>query len=189
MPIHFKPLFAIVIALTYLICGAVSAASSDGNVFSSDDQRVSFWTPGIPKKIVESFPSRTGAPYKRTMYIVEAANYMLLVGLLDFQKESIPTTGDENGFLDTMLESMRKGFGSSFILDPNQGISNLDMSAPKLKGRQLKGRLQGQQITLRAYIAAHTIYMQQIMHTPQDKNLENIADRFLSSLVIHVEHP
>jgi hypothetical protein len=163
---------------------AASAATTDGLRFTSDDQRISFWAPLAPKRTQDALPSRTGAPYQQTSYAVEGTSYLLLVRILDFRKEDIPTTGDEKGFLDSMLQSMRKGFGAQFVLDADGGTEDITSTPAKLPGRQLKATIQGQRMVIRAFIAPHAIYMQQIGYPQPDKLAAKIGERFLASLMI-----
>jgi hypothetical protein len=143
---------------------------------------MSFWTPSNPRTTVESLPSQTGAPYKRTTHAVEGGTYLLLASILDFRDE-LPTTGDELSYLDTMLESMRRGFGSAFVLDKTHGVTEIRLETSNWPGRQLKGTIQGQEIILRAYIAPNSIYMLQVGYEVGDTSAASLGARFLNSLV------
>lgn len=172
------------LACACLIFGKAYAEKSTNNNFSSEDQRISFWAPSPPIKTEDLIPSKTGTPYKRTTYAVEGANYIFLAGILDFRKDSLPTTGNEILYLDSMLESIQMGLGADFVLDSTGGLTDIYLPGTSLKGRQLKGTIKGQLFVMRAYVATRAIYMQQITFPIIDKKVSQTAEHFLNSLVI-----
>jgi len=158
------------------------AAVPPGIQFSAPDGRISIWAPALPKVSQEKFPSRTGSPYQRTTYAVGAANGLLLAGVLDFRGD-LPTTGEEQSYLDTMLKSLASAFGPSFKLT-TEGQRNITLSGSGLPGRELVGTLQDQRIVFRAYVGKSSIYMLEAGCSQSDKDMIATADRFLSSLVV-----
>jgi hypothetical protein len=161
---------------------ALSTAAPAGLQFTAPDGRISIWVPAAPKTSQDDFPSRTGSPYHRTTYAVEAANGLLLAGVLDFH-DHLPTTGDEQGYLDTMLKSLTSGFGPGFQLAPG-GMRSLRLAGSDLPGREIVGTVQGQCIVFRAYVGKNTIYMLEAGGSPGDKEMMATIDRFLASLVV-----
>lgn len=168
--------------LSLSLAVTVPALADEGSTFKSADGRMSFWTPSQPKSTAESLPSQSGSPYKRTTYAVEGTNYLLLASILDFRGD-LPTTGDEVSFLDSMLESIRRGFGTDFVLDKTQGSTELKLEATGWPGRELKGTVQGAVVILRAYVAPNSIYMLQATYEAGDASVARVGARFLSSFV------
>ncbi|MFZ6745417.1 hypothetical protein ACO0LC_19505 [Undibacterium sp. JH2W] len=173
--------------LSSLFCGLAQATDVNGQIFTTEDKHVKFWIVGTPEKTVEIFHERKGSPYKRTTYTLEAEGSTLMLGILEFHNDDPSAAGYEISYLNTMLDNLRRGFISKFLLDANGGWVDVNLPSGDLKGKQLKGRLEGQDFTLRAYVAPHTIYMQQIGHAPRDKKAAEVADKFLQSLVIEKE--
>lgn len=182
MRVHTKGLWSVIVILSSLFCGLAHAADSDGQTFTTDDKHIKFWAAGTPEKTEEAMPDRKGAPYKRTTYLMETEGSTLMLGILEFRPDDTSPAGYETTYLNTMLDNLRRSFVSRFLLDTDSGWKDIDLPKGNLKGKQLKGRLEGQDFTLRAYVAPHTIYMQQIGHAPQDQKAAEIADRFLQSL-------
>lgn len=182
MHIHAKKLWSTIIILISMSCGLTQAADAGGQTFTTDDKHVKFWAAGTPEKTEEAMSDRKGAPYKRTTYSMETEGSTLMLGILEFRQDDPSPAGYETTYLNTMLDNLRRSFVSKFLLDTDSGWKDIDLPKGNLKGKQLKGRLEGQDFILRAYVAPHTIYMQQIGHAPQDKKAAEVADRFLQSL-------
>lgn len=160
------------------------ATADQGIMFTSSDGRLSIWVPSKPRMKEDLIPSRTGGPYKRTTYAVEANNYILLAGIIDFRGD-LATSGNEELYLNSMIENLRAGFGSRFVLDSKGGNIDILLPPKNLKGRQFKGMLlQGQRFIFRAYVVAHSIYILQVSYPSGDKSASKVAERFLSSLVV-----
>jgi len=183
MHIHTKRFWSVIALLGSLIGGYAQAADAGGQVVTTDDKHVRFWAAATPEKIEEAMPVLKGAPYKRTTYTMEAGSSTLMLGVLEFREEDSAAAGFETSYLNSMLDSMRKSFVNKFLLD-SDGWKDIELPNTKLKGKQIKGRLENQDFILRAYIAPHTIYMQQTGHAPQDKQGAEVADKFLQSLEI-----
>lgn len=170
------------ILILILAIGAACAAAADGLTYKSKDGRLTVWVPVKPNVSERDLPSATGAPYKQITVAAESNPSMFLAGILDF-KQDLATTGDETSYLDTMLESMKKGFGNGFVMDKSDGSKDL-VSATGQKGRQIKGTVQGQRLIIRAFVGKHSIYMQQVVFPINNKAGSRNADRFLDSLAI-----
>lgn len=184
MHIHSKRLWSAILLLGALSCGHAQAADAGGQVVTTDDKHVKFWAAGIPEKTEETMPDRKGAPYKRTTYTMEAGGSTLMIGVLEFRQDDGSAPGYETAYLNSMLDNMRRSFVNKFLLDSDGGWKDIDLPNSNLKGKQVKGRLENQDFVLRAYVAPHTIYMQQAGHAPQDKKAAEVADKFLQSLEI-----
>ncbi|MFZ6731575.1 hypothetical protein ACO0LG_06615 [Undibacterium sp. Ji42W] len=184
MHIHSKRLWSAILLLGALSCGYAQAADAGGQVMTTDDKHVKFWAAGTPEKTEETMPERKGAPYKRTTYTMEAGGSTLMLGILEFRQDDGSAPGYETAYLNTMLDNMRRSFVNKFLLDSDGGWKDIDLPNSNLKGKQVKGRLENQDFVLRAYVAPHTIYMQQAGHAPQDKKAAEVADKFLQSLEI-----
>ncbi|MES2039593.1 MAG: hypothetical protein V4495_17320 [Pseudomonadota bacterium] len=182
MHIHAKRLWSAIIILSSLFFGLAQAVDAGGQTFTTDDKHVKFWATGAPEKTEEAMPDRKGAPYKRTTYAMETDGSTLMLGILEFRPDDPSPAGYETTYLNNMVDNLRKNFVSKFLLDTDSGWKDISLPNGNLKGKQLKGRLEGQDFILRAYVAPHTIYMQQVGHAPQDKKAAEIADRFLQSL-------
>ncbi|MFZ6873385.1 hypothetical protein ACO0LF_15125 [Undibacterium sp. Di27W] len=187
MRIQIQRICLAMVMLGSLFCGLAQAADTDGQILTTDDKHVKFWAAGKPEKTVEKLSERKGFPYQRTTYTMEAEGSMLMLGVLEFHSDDSSPAGYEMAYLNTMLDNLRRGFISKFALDADGGWVDISLPTGNLKGKQLKGRLQGQDFTLRAYVAPHTIYMQQIGHSPIDKKAAEVANKFLQSLVIEKE--
>jgi len=178
---HFKNLI-----LFFLIAiVSLGATAGDKTNFVTPDGRLSFWSPVKPVLKEDKLQSQTGAPYRRTSYLVETANGMLLAGVLDF-RDDLSTTGDEKSYLDTMLQSMRKGFGPGFVLDKQSGQSDLQLANGGLKGREINGNIDGQKIRIRAFVGSRSIFMMQTVHPTNDKQGADISAKFLESFAVDV---
>lgn len=182
MYIHFKRLCPAIIILIALFCGFAQAADTSGQVFTTEDKHVRFWAAGTPEKTEETMPERKGAPYKRTTYTMETEGTTLMLGILAFRHDDPSASGYETRYLNTMLDNLLKGFHTKLLLDSDTGWKDIDMPTGNLKGKQLKGRLDGQDFTLRAYVAPHTIYMLQTGHAPLNNKAAEVAEHFLQSL-------
>lgn len=187
MRILSRPLCLAMIVLSSLFCSVTQAADAGGQILTSDDKRVKFWAVSTPEKTEENLPERKGAPFKRTTYTMDADGCMMMLGILEFNRNDPSAAGYEMAYLNTMLDNLRRGFISKFLLDADGGWVDIALPSGDLKGKQLKGRLEGQDFTLKAYVAPHTIYLQQIGHAPSNKKAEEIADRFFKSLLIEKE--
>lgn len=173
-----------VLVLSSLFCGLSQAADTEAQSFATDDKQVKFWAADKPEKTEETLPDRKGSPYKRTTYTMEAEGCMMMMGILEFKRNDPSAAGYEMAYLNTMLDNLRRGFVKKFLLDADGGWVDIVLPGGDLKGKQLKGRLDGQDFTLKAYVAPHTIYLQQIGHAPSNKKAEEVADRFFNSLLI-----
>src|SRR5689334_8851781 len=102
-----------VIAAFLILLLANCAVAADGFIYKSTDGRLTVWIPAKPQVTERNLPSSTGAPYKQITIASESKPFLFLAGILDFRQD-LATTGDESSYLDTMLSSMKAGFGSGF---------------------------------------------------------------------------
>lgn len=159
------------------------AVNTEGVTFKSADGKLSVWLPKMPQASEQVIPSQTGGPYKRVTYSVESAAYLFLAGILYF-RDDLSTTGDESSYLDTMLGSIKAGFGEQFAVDKEGGVVDLKLPGSNLKGRQLQGTIRGQKMVLRAYVGKHSIYMLQAGFPVNSAAAATTARRFLESIVV-----
>jgi len=187
MRIQTQRICLVMLAMLSLCCGLARAADSGEQMVTSDDKRVRFWAVNTPEKTVETLPERKGAPYKRTSYTMEADGGTLMLGVLEFRPSASSSPSQEMAYLDTMFDNLRTGFNFQFLLDTEARWKDIELPTVSLPGKEIKGRLEGQDFTLRAFIAPNTIYMQQTSHKPKNKKAAAIADKFLNSLLIEKE--
>jgi len=133
--------------------------------------------------VVDEIPSQSGKPYKRTTYVMEAETFMLLASSLELNAGP-DTAGDEDSFLDSMLDSIRNGFGDKFQLDSKGGVTAVTLAPNNLKGRQLRATVEGHPMIIRAYVGKRTIYTMQVSHMQGDQAAAKTGERFLESLVV-----
>lgn len=177
----FKSLIATFLVLM-LLTGTAFAGATDGLIYKSRDGRLTVWVPAKPQVTERDLPSTTGGPYKQIMVASESSPSIFLAGILDFRSD-LATTGDETSYLDTMLGSMKAGFGNGFVIDKRDGSKDL-VSSTGQKGRQIQGTVQGLRIIIRAFVGKHSIYMQQAAFPISYKDEGKNANRFLDSFVI-----
>lgn len=178
---NFQTLIAAILMLIFAT-GQACAAPEDGFTYKSKDGRLGVWVPAKPQVSERNLPSKTGAPYRQITVVSESNPSMFIAGILDFRQD-LATTGDETSYLDTMLASIKAGFGNGFVMDKSDGTKEL-VSSTGQKGRQIKGIVQGQCVIIRAFVGKHSIYMQQVGFPVNFKAGSKSVDRFLDSLSI-----
>lgn len=171
-----------VVAFLYLFIFATCAYAGEGFDYKSTDGRLIVWVPMKPQVSERELPSTTGSPYRQITIASETSQAVFLAGILDFRK-GFSTKADEMSYLDSMLSSLKQGFGKNFVLDKNDGSKDL-VSSTGQKGRQIKGTVDGQQLIIRAYIGKYSIYMQQATFPITNITSLKNAERFFDSLVI-----
>lgn len=173
---------ALILSCVLLIASS-GVHAEDGQRFHSASSGLSFWTPLKPRVTVEEIPGKAPTPYKRTLYAVEGPHYLLIASELDLANGP-DTTGDEQSFLDSAVESMRAGLGDKFRLDAS-GITPLTLAPGNLKGMELRARVEGVVLIMRSYVGKRTIYTLQANYMPGDELAEKIGKRFLESLAVN----
>jgi hypothetical protein len=176
-----KPV-ALILSCVLLIASS-GAHADDGQRFTSASGGISFWTPLKPRITVDEIPGKAPKPYKRIMYAMEGPHYLLIASELDLANGP-DTTGDEQSFLDSAVESMRAGLGDKFRLDAN-GITPMTLAPGNLKGMELRARVDGVVLVMRSYVGRRTIYTLQANYMPGDEVAGKIGKRFLESLAVN----
>lgn len=171
------------LAVLSLSLAPAPAAAADGMTFRSPDGRLSVWVPSKPKITEQQIPGASGARYQSTLFAVEGPDYLLLASVLDLGKDGASTEKDEKVFLDGMLADLREGMGERFELDAKGGVTDLTLKSEPMRGRQLRGKMDGQPMIIRAYVTRRAIYQLQATFPAGNAAAAKIADRFLSSLV------
>lgn len=173
------------LALAWVLCLAAtgSAQAQLAANFTTPDARLSFWAPGTPRESRTQIPGKGKRTYQQATYRMEGSNYLLMAGVLDIG--GFPSAkGDEDSFLNPILEGMQASFDGRFVLDANEGDRRLTYGVEAFPGRQLKGTMDGYRVTFRAYVAPLRIYFFQVVHRADDAQAAAQADRFLQSAVI-----
>ncbi len=172
-------------ALTLGLClaAAFSVSAAKETPFKTPDGRLSFWAPATPRSVSDRVPGKEGRSYQRTLYAIEMPNYLLLASVLDLGDDP-PTTGDEQAYLGSMVESLTVNFGDKFKLDEKDGQTRLRYGGDGFPGRQIKGKIDGQQMIIRSYVASKRIYSFQVGYMAGDKEASARGEQFLESVVI-----
>jgi hypothetical protein len=166
------------------VAGLAFAQDKSQSTYKSDDGRLTFWSPTTPKKTSDLVPGKEQKTYRRTTYAVQMPNYLLLASVLDLGDDP-PTTGDEQAYLGSMVESLTANMGEQFVLDPREGQTRLHYGGNGFPGRQVKGTLEGQQLIIRSFVAPRRIYTFQVGYQLGDQKAAADGQRFLASVVIN----
>jgi hypothetical protein len=176
--------------VTLLLCPVLfvsaDAAENTGTQFTSPSGNVSFWAPVLPRVTVEDFPGKLGSKNKRTTYAMEGGNFLLLASELEFIRGP-DTTGDEESFLDSMLETLRDALGNKLVLDANNGNTSIQLSPNNLKGRELRGAVEGHRFIIRSFVGKRTIYTLQASYPAGDAAASAMGEKFLGSLKVNAQ--
>lgn len=175
-------LHAFLLTTAFAAVIAQAATPAPGSTFTTKDGSVSFWTPSLPKKSVDVIDGEVG-DHRRTLYTVSGPSYLILVSVLE--TSGVPTTGDEEHFLGPMVDDLRNGLGTSFVLDKEGGRTDLKLDPGGLKGVQLRGTVDLVRFRARAYIGACRLYLFQITHAVGDEVAEQLGERLFSSAAIN----
>jgi hypothetical protein len=172
--------------LCSLLFSWANAADTKGAQFTSPNGKVSFWAPVRPSVTVEDFPGKLGSKNKRTTYAMEGGNFLLLASELELIRGP-DTTGDEESFLDSMLETLRNALGDKLVLDANNGSTLIQLAPNNLKGRELRGTVEGHRFIIRSFVGRRTIYTLQASYAVGDAPAAAMGEQFLDSLKVNVQ--
>jgi hypothetical protein len=171
----YLPRIALAIAFATMF-GASAVAATPAN-FTTKDGTVSFWAPRPPKANAPNLvPGEGDKQDRNTTYEVHAANYLMQVTVVELNGK--PTTGDEKSLLEPMVQAM----GPRFRVDKEGG--DIELRLGKLPGRQIRGLSGPAKIALRTFVGVCRVYRFQVTYQPQDKALEQVAEKFFDSVTI-----
>lgn len=149
--------------------------------FISPDGRISVFLPTKPEVREDLFPSKKGPPYKRVSLIVDGSNYMLLAGILELGSGPT-TTGAEEEYLQSSIDSLRGTVGNDLVFDPKNGTRNISLGI--YKGKEINGSLNGIRFRNRSYVTPRRIYMLVATYDNNDQGAQNVTKKFFDSFKI-----
>jgi len=157
------------------------AVSAPADIFTTEDGAVSFWAPLPPKKSIAGVPDN-GVEFPRTIFTMKAPNYTIQTTI--FELGDFKTTGDEDAYLKTFVDTLLGGLGPDFVLDKVGGRAHLPLGPNGLKGIQLTGTKGAVQAIIRIYIGTCRFYQFQILHEAGNKVTGQLGERYFSSVTI-----